>query len=118
MLRTNEIGTIARWELMRKNGSVQKYCQVKLDKCPEEDTWFMEDQIGKITEDVNVTLCAENGDKMYMNFTKNHEKKQFTVEINAGGKPLIDFRQTAVGEVLGMIADCFYRDGMITKVEV
>lgn len=45
VLRTNEIGTIADKQFIRKGGETKIYCRVKLDKNPKQDTWYFADQL-------------------------------------------------------------------------
>ncbi len=74
VLRTNECGTVAENQLLRKNGRVSKYCRVVLDKKPELDTWYMEDDLGSIVETVLFTATADNGQELYVSFEINHDK--------------------------------------------
>lgn len=46
VLRTNELGTIADKQLIRKKGHTKVYCNVRLDKKPEQDAWYFADQLG------------------------------------------------------------------------
>lgn len=47
VLATNELGTIADKQLIRKNGQTKVYCKVRLDKSPDQDTWYFADQLGE-----------------------------------------------------------------------
>lgn len=73
VLRTNEIGTIADKQLIRKNGQTKVYCNVRLDKKPDQDTWYFADQLGDIKERATVTLADENGRKLVIKVTQNYE---------------------------------------------
>ena len=73
VLRTNEIGTIADKQLIRKNGQTKVYCNVRLDKKPEQDTWYFADQLGDIKERATVTLADENGRKLVIKVTQSYE---------------------------------------------
>lgn len=65
VLATGEIGTVAEKQLIRKGGETKIYCRVKLDKKPEQDTWYFSDQLGDTKESAFITFC-DNTDK------KNH----------------------------------------------
>ena len=73
VLRTNEIGTIADKQLIRKNGQTKVYCNVRLDKKPDQDTWYFADQLGDIKERATVTLADENGRKLVIKVTQSYE---------------------------------------------
>lgn len=73
VLRTNEIGTIADKQLIRKNGLTKVYCNVRLDKKPDQDTWYFADQLGDIKERATVTLADENGRKLVIKVTQSYE---------------------------------------------
>lgn len=73
VLRTNELGTIIDKQLIRKNGQIKVYCNVRLDKKPEQDTWYFADQLGDIKERATVTLADENGRKLVINVTQSYE---------------------------------------------
>lgn len=82
VLRTNEIGTIACTELIRKNGQVRQYCKVKLDKNPELDTWFFADQLGDTKECAIVTLADRSGRKLIMSVTQHYDKSPGKNDMN------------------------------------
>lgn len=56
VLATNELGTIADKQLIRKNGQTKVYCNVRLDKSPDQDTWYFADRLGDTKECVFVTF--------------------------------------------------------------
>jgi hypothetical protein len=82
VLRTNEIGTIACTELIRKNGQVRQYCKVKLDKNPELDTWFFANQLGDTKECATVTLADRRGRKLIMSVTQHYDKSPGKNDMN------------------------------------
>lgn len=56
VLGTNELGTIADKQLIRKNGQTKVYCNVRLDKSPDLDTWYFADRLGDTKECAFVTF--------------------------------------------------------------
>ena len=56
VLRTNELGTIADKQLIRKNGQTKVYCNVHLDKSPDQDTWYFAEKLGDTKECAFVTF--------------------------------------------------------------
>ena len=56
VLATNELGTIADKQLIRKNGQTKVYCNVRLDKKPDQDTWYFADRLGDTKECAFVTF--------------------------------------------------------------
>lgn len=56
VLATNELGTIADKQLIRKNGQTKVYCNVRLDKSPDQDTWYFADRLGDTKECAFVTF--------------------------------------------------------------
>lgn len=73
VLGTNQLGTIADKQLIRKNGQTRTYCNVRLDKKPEQDTWYFADQLGDTKERATVTLADENGRKLVIKVTQSYE---------------------------------------------
>lgn len=73
VLATNELGTITDKQLIRKNGQTRTYCNVRLDKKPEQDTWYFADQLGDTKERATVTLADENGRKLVIKVTQSYE---------------------------------------------
>ena len=73
VLRTNEIGTIADKQLIRKNGQTKVYCNVRLDKKPEQDTWYFADQLGDTKECATVTMADEKGRKLVIKVTQHYD---------------------------------------------
>ena len=73
VLRTNEIGTIADKQLIRKNGQTKVYCKVHLDKSPDQDTWYFADQLGDTKECATVTMADEKGRKLVIKVTQSYE---------------------------------------------
>lgn len=56
VLATNELGTIADKQLIRKNGQTKVYCNVRLDKSPDQDTWYFAEKLGDTKECAFVTF--------------------------------------------------------------
>lgn len=56
VLATNELGTIADKQLIRKNGQTKVYCNVRLDKSPDLDTWYFAEKLGDTKECAFVTF--------------------------------------------------------------
>ena len=98
VLRTNEIGTIADKQLIRKNGQTKVYCKVHLDKSPDQDTWYFADQLGDTKECATVTIMAnEKGRTLVFNVTQYYDKSpdedNVKVVLTAGdGSRLLDHR--------------------------
>ena len=87
VLRTNEIGTIAEKQLIRENGQTKVYCNVRLDKSPDQDTWYFADQLGDTKERATVTIADERGRKLILKVTQYYdkapEKNNMNVELEA-----------------------------------
>ena len=97
VLRTNEIGTIADKQLIRKNGQTKAYCNVRLDKRPEQDTLYFADQLGDTKECATVTLADEREwtlvFKVTQYYDKNPDEDNIKVVLEAGdGSRLLDHR--------------------------
>lgn len=97
VLRTNEIGTIADKQLIRKNGQTKVYCKVRLDKSPDQDTWYFADQLGDTKECATVTMADEKGRTLVFNVTQYYDKSpdedNVKVVLTAGdGSRLLDHR--------------------------
>lgn len=97
VLATNELGTIADKQLIRKNGQTKVYCKVRLDKSPDQDTWYFADQLGDTKECATVTMADEKGRTLVFNVTqyydKNPEEDDIKVVLKAGdGSRLLDHR--------------------------
>ena len=58
VLRTNEIGTIAEKQLIRKGREMKIYCNVKLDNKLEQDTWYYADQLIDTIVKADVSIRA------------------------------------------------------------
>ena len=58
VLQTNEIGTIAEKQLIRKGREMKIYCNVKLDNKPEQDTWYYADQLIDTIVKADVSIRA------------------------------------------------------------
>lgn len=56
VLATNELGTIADKQLIRKDGQTKVYCNVRLDKKPNQDTWYFAEKLGDTKECAFVTF--------------------------------------------------------------
>lgn len=74
VLRTNELGTIADKQLIRKNGQTKVYCNVRLDKRPDQDTWYFAEKLGDTKECATVTLADERGRKLILKVTQYYDK--------------------------------------------
>lgn len=91
VLRTNELGTITDKQLIRKDGQTKVYCNVRLDKKPEQDTWYFADQLGDTKECATVTLADERGRKLLLKVTQYYDKvpdedvMNFVLEAEDGG---------------------------------
>lgn len=82
VLRTNEIGTIADKQLIRKNGQTKVYCNVRLDKKPDQDTWYFADQLGDTKDITTVTFADERGRKLNMIVTQYYDKAPGKNDMN------------------------------------
>ena len=82
VLATGEIGTVAEKQLIRKGGETKIYCRVKLDKKPEQDTWYFSDQLGDTKECATVTLADERGRKLIMSVTQHYDKSPGENDMN------------------------------------
>lgn len=87
VLRTNELGTIADKQLIRKNGHTKVYCSVRLDKSPDQDTWYFADLLGDTKERATVTMADERGRKLILKVTQYYDrapdKNNMHVELEA-----------------------------------
>lgn len=81
VLRTNELGTITDKQLIRKDGQTKVYCNVRLDKKPEQDTWYFADQLGDTKECATVTLADERGRKLLLKVTQYYDKSEDNLNI-------------------------------------
>ena len=73
VLRTNEIGTIAEKQLIRENGQTKVYCNVRLDKSPDQDTWYFADRLGDTKEWVFVTFGDHTDRKIIVGIEIDYE---------------------------------------------
>lgn len=87
ILRTNETGTVANQELIRKGGQVKRYIKVKLDHCPKLDTWYMEDELGSVQEQVKAEFTDERGRVLVLDFVYDHHKKALGTITMTGRNP-------------------------------
>lgn len=97
VLGTNQLGTIADKQLIRKNGQTKVYCKVRLDKSPDQDTWYFADQLGDTKECATVTMADEKGRTLVFNVTQYYDKSpdedNMKVVLEAGdGSRLLDHR--------------------------
>lgn len=74
VLATGELGTVAEKQLIRKGGETKIYCRVKLDKKPEQDTWYFSDQLGDTKESAFITFCDNTDKKIIVGVEIDHEK--------------------------------------------
>ena len=82
VLATNELGTIADKQLIRKNGQTKVYCNVRLDKNPDQDTWYFADQLGDTKDITTVTFADERGRKLNMIVTQYYDKAPGKNDMN------------------------------------
>lgn len=82
VLGTNQLGTIADKQLIRKNGQTKVYCNVRLDKRPEQDTWYFADQLGDTKDITTVTFADERGRKLNMIVTQYYDKAPGKNDMN------------------------------------
>lgn len=73
VLATNELGTIADKQLIRKNGQTKVYCNVRLDKSPDQDTWYFADRLGDTKECVFVTFGDHTDRKIIVGIEIDYE---------------------------------------------
>ena len=97
VLGTNQLGTIADKQLIRKNGQTKVYCNVRFDKKPDQDTWYFADQLGDTKECATVTMADEKGRTLVFNVTQYYDKSpdedNMKVVLEAGdGSRLLDHR--------------------------
>ena len=74
VLRTGELGSVVDKTLIRKKGEVRVYCRVKLDKTPDLDTWFFDDQLGKTKEYATIYFEGEKKNAILVGVEIDHEK--------------------------------------------
>ena len=82
VLGTNQLGTIADKQLIRKNGQTKVYCNVRLDKKPDQDTWYFADQLGDTKDITTVTFADERGRKLNMIVTQYYDKAPGKNDMN------------------------------------
>lgn len=87
VLATNELGTIADKQFIRENGQTKVYCNVRLDKSPDQDTWYFADQLGDTKERATVTMADERGRNLILKVTQYYDrapdKNNMHVELEA-----------------------------------
>lgn len=91
ILRTNQIGTIADVELIRKGGKVYKYCHVKTDAKP--DLWLDSSELGDIVERARITFSGDNGQEIYIDMEWNHKTDVTTIKITGKPENLLEHKQ-------------------------
>ena len=74
VLATGELGTVADKTLIRKDGKVRTYCNVKLDKNPKQDTWFFSDLLGDTKECAFVIFSDQTDKKIIVGVEIDHEQ--------------------------------------------
>lgn len=82
VLGTNEVGTVAEKQLIRKYGQTRVYCNVRLDKKPDQDTWYFADQLGDTKDITTVTFADERGRKLNMIVTQYYDKAPGKNDMN------------------------------------
>lgn len=74
VLATNELGTIADKQLIRKNGQTKVYCNVRLDKRPDQDIWYFAEKLGDTKECAFVTFGDHTERRIIVGVEIDHEK--------------------------------------------
>lgn len=82
VLGTNELGTVAEKHLIRKDGQTRVYCNVRLDKKPDQDTWYFADQLGDTKDITTVTFADERGRILNMIVTQYYDKAPGKNDMN------------------------------------
>lgn len=82
VLGTNQLGTVAEKHLIRKDGQTRVYCNVRLDKKPDQDTWYFADQLGDTKDITTVTFADERGRKLNMIVTQYYDKAPGKNDMN------------------------------------
>ena len=82
VLATGELGTVAEKHLIRKDGQTRVYCKVRLDKSPDQDTWYFADQLGDTKDITTVTFADERGRKLNMIVTQYYDKAPGKNDMN------------------------------------
>lgn len=78
VLETGLLGTVTDQQLMKRNGEVHRYLQVRLDDQPHLDIWFWDDKLAGTKETCRVTL--EDGESTYtLDITLNHDTDTYTI---------------------------------------
>ena len=65
ILATGELGTVTDRVLMKRSGTPMLYYQVKLDRQPNLDRWYWDDQLGDTRERCRVTFENEDGKAIF-----------------------------------------------------
>ena len=95
ILRTNELGTIADKQLIRKHGQTKIYCNVRLDKKPDQDTWYFTEQLGDTKESATVKSTDDRGRTLIIKVTKYYDKAKDNLNIileSEDGSILLDHK--------------------------
>ena len=82
VLGTNQLGTVAEKHLIRKDGQTRVYCNVRLDKKPDQDTWYFADQLGDTKDITTVTFADERGRILNMIVTQYYDKAPGKNDMN------------------------------------
>lgn len=80
VLRTNEIGTIADKQLIRKGGETKIYCRVKLDKDPKQDSWFFAEQLIDTIVKAEVSIKATDNSTATFSVVFDTDNKNITLD--------------------------------------
>lgn len=89
ILRTNELATIADIELIKKNGKVHRYCHLMTDKNP--DLWMDAEELGGVTEHVQITFQGENGQELLFDVEQDYRKDN--MQINVTGRNPVNLKE-------------------------
>lgn len=82
VLETGQMGTVTDQQLMKRDGVLHRYMQVRLDKQPHLDRWFWDDQVGGTKETCRVTL-EDDTNTYRMDITRNHENGDYDIHIHS-----------------------------------
>lgn len=86
ILATGELGTVTDRVLMKRSGTPMLYYQVKLDRQPNLDCWYWDDQLGNTRERCRVTFENEDGKAIFMDMEQDHEREEMKMKMSAKPK--------------------------------
>lgn len=82
VLETGQMGTVTDQQLMKRDGVLHRYMQVRLDERPHLDRWFWDDQVGGTKETCRVTLENENGQALVFDIVQDFEKDRMAMKLS------------------------------------